>query len=149
MIDLIKRLFEYDNWAIERELNILEGVDDAEALNTLWHILAAKRIWLTRLNGEDSSALPGSPNITLSDCRKLAAELAMGYAGILASLDSRPAADTITYKNTKGDEYTSTITDVLTHVAVHSAYHRGQIALLLRQHEHQAINTDFINFTRR
>ena len=147
MIELIKRLFEYDNWAIERELNALEGVDNPDALKTLGHVLAAKRIWLVRLNGEDSSTVSTFPDLTLSDCRKLAAELAMGFAGQLASLDT--GTPDITYKNTKGEEFTTPVIEVLTHVAFHGAYHRGQIALLLRQGGEPAVNTDYITFTRR
>ena len=38
--------------------------------------------------------------------------------------------------------------EILMHVAFHSAYHRGQIALLLRQAKNNALNTDYITFTR-
>ena len=148
MIGLIKRLFEYDNWAIERELNALENADNPEALKMLGHVLSAKRIWLVRLNGEDSSAVPTFPDLTLAECRKLAAELAMGFAGQLASLENGTPAETITYKNTKGDEFITPVVDVLSHVAFHGAYHRGQIALLLRQSGDPAVNTDFITFAR-
>lgn len=148
MINLIKRLFEYDNWAIERELNALERSNDPEALKILGHVLAAKRIWLVRLNGEDSSAVATFPDVTLAECRKLAAELAMGFAGQLASLEAGTSTEAITYKNTKGEEFTTPVVDVLAHVAFHGAYHRGQIALLLRQGGDQAVNTDYITFTR-
>ena len=148
MIELIKKLFEYDNWAIERALNALENVENPEALKTLGHILAAKRIWLVRLNGEDSSSVSTFPEVTLADCRKLAAELAMGFAGQLASVESGSSAEAIAYKNTKGEEFTTSVVDVLTHVAFHDAYHRGQIALLLRQGGDAAVNTDYVAFTR-
>jgi len=148
VIELIRKLFEYDNWAIDRELDALEGVDNPEALKMLGHILAAKRIWLVRLNGEDSSTVATFPDLSLADGRKLAAELAMSYAGILVSLTDTSAAETITYKNTKGEEFTTPIGEILTHVAFHGAYHRGQIALVLRQDGDTAINTDFITFTR-
>jgi len=148
VINLIKRLFEYDNWAIERELNALEDVDNPEALKMLGHVLAAKRIWLVRLNGEDSSTVVTFPDVTLAECRKLAAELAMGFAGQLAALEAGTSAEAITYKNTKGEEFTTPVVDVLAHVAFHGAYHRGQVALFLRQGGDQAVNTDFITFTR-
>ena len=149
MIELIKRLFEYDNWAIERELNALEDVENPKALQTLGHILAAKRIWLVRLNGEDSSGVSTFPDLTLADCRKLAAELAMGFAGQLASLEPASSTEAITYKNTKGEEFTTSVIDILTHVAFHGAYHRGQIALLLRLGGDPVVNTDYITFNRR
>jgi uncharacterized damage-inducible protein DinB len=148
VIDQIRKLFEYDNWATERVLNALEGVDAPKALETLGHILAAKRIWLLRLNGEDSSATATFPELGLADCRKLASELAISYAGLLASLNQTRVAETVTYKNTKGVEFTTPIGEILTHLAIHGAYHRGQIALLLRQGGDAAVNTDFITFAR-
>ena len=34
----------------------------------------------------------------------------------------------ILYRNTRNQEFTSRIVDILTHVVIHGAYHRGQIA---------------------
>jgi uncharacterized damage-inducible protein DinB len=34
------------------------------------------------------------------------------------------------------------------HVALHGAYHRGQIAWLVRDSSHEPVNTDFIMFAR-
>ena len=148
MLELIQKLFEYDNWAMERELAALENVDNPEALKKFAHVLAAKHIWLVRLNGQDSFAISTGPDLSLDDCRKLAAELAMGYAKVLSTLDLATLDSSITYKNTKGDQFTTPIGQVLTHVAFHGTYHRGQIALLLRQKGDTAVNTDFITFTR-
>jgi uncharacterized damage-inducible protein DinB len=148
VIDLIKKLFEYDNWATERELTALEQSDNPEALKMLGHILAARQIWLVRLNGQDSSAISTQPCLSIDECRKLAAELAMGYAKFFSSLDTASLNASVTYKNTKGHQFTTPVSEVLTHIAFHGAYHRGQIALLLRQNGDTAINTDFITFTR-
>ena len=56
----------------------------------------------------------------------------------LEFLDLITAGDvsqSISYKNSKGEEWTSTIVDVLNHVLMHSAYHRGQIATHMRASE--------------
>lgn len=148
MLDQIKRLFEYDSWAIVRGLSVLNGVENPQALKTLAHILAAKEIWLVRLNGEDSSSIATSPELSYADCQSLAAKLDAGYRQLISSLNEGSLTSSIAYKNTKGEEFTTPIGEVLTHVAFHSAYHRGQIALLLRQNADAAINTDFITFTR-
>jgi uncharacterized damage-inducible protein DinB len=144
----IRKRFEYDNWAIERELAALENVHNHEALRMLGHILAAKKIWLARLNGQDSSGIETFPTVSLIDCRKEATEIADSYDRFLNSMNSDLLGSTITYKNTKGDEFTTPIKEVLEHLVYHSAYHRGQIALLLRQNGDSAVNTDFITFTR-
>jgi uncharacterized damage-inducible protein DinB len=148
VIETIRRLFEYDNWAIERELAALENVQNPEALRMLGHILAAKKIWLVRLNGRDSSVIETFPAVSWDDCRNEADEMAKGYMQLLDKLSANSLESTITYKNTKGDEFTTPVKEVLEHVLFHSAYHRGQIALLLRQGGDAAVNTDFITFTR-
>ena len=148
MLDQIKRLFEYDGWAIDKTLGILDGVENAKAVGMLAHILAAKHIWLVRLQGQDSSAIATHPDMVLSDCRTLANELSFDYNVFLSSLDAVSLEKQITYKNTKGEEFSTPIGEVLTHVAFHSAYHRGQIALLLRQNGNSAVNTDFITYSR-
>jgi uncharacterized damage-inducible protein DinB len=46
----------------------------------------------------------------------------------LETLDPESLAEGVGYRNTKGEFWTSTMGDILTHVIIHSAYHRGQIA---------------------
>jgi uncharacterized damage-inducible protein DinB len=148
VLDKIRRLFECDNWAIVREFSVLRGVENPEALKMLAHILAAKEIWFVRLNGQDSSRLNTFPELSFSECKTLADELDNGYQRFLSALDEAALESSITYKNTKGEEFTTPIGEVLMHIVLHSSYHRGQIALLLRQNGNIAVNTDFITFTR-
>ena len=54
----------------------------------------------------------------------------------------------ITYRNRAGDQFTSTLDAILTHVALHGSYHRGQIAALLRGADQTPNPTDYIAFRR-
>lgn len=54
----------------------------------------------------------------------------------------------VTYSNTKGQQWTSSVGDVLTHVVMHAAYHRAQIAAELRRAGHTPAYTDFVHATR-
>jgi len=54
----------------------------------------------------------------------------------------------IAYKNSAGDQFTSTIEDILTHVTMHGAYHRGQIAASIRASGDTPTATDYIAFIR-
>ena len=148
MLDEIKRLFEYDSWAIGQQLSALDGIDNTDALTRLAHILAAKQIWLVRLNGQDSSSIETQPEMSLAECRSLAAELDSKFIEFISALGEDYLQTSISYQNTKGDPFKTPIGEILTHVAFHSAYHRGQISLLLRQNGDAAVNTDFITFTR-
>ena len=55
---------------------------------------------------------------------------------------------TIDYRNTKGEQWTSSVDDVLMHVILHGSYHRGQIATVLRNGGEEPAYTDYIHCTR-
>ena len=57
-------------------------------------------------------------------------------------------SETVTYRNSKGVAYESVVGNILSHVIIHGGYHRGQIAMLLRQTGNDPAITDFIAFER-
>jgi uncharacterized damage-inducible protein DinB len=88
------------------------------------------------------------PQLTLDECQSLAEENAAGYADLIAALGDHDLTAAIRYRNTKGDEFANTAIDILTHVVIHGAYHRGQIAKVLSRSGVLAVSTDFIIFAR-
>jgi uncharacterized damage-inducible protein DinB len=54
----------------------------------------------------------------------------------------------VIYKNTKGESWTNRRQDILMHVIMHSAYHRGQIATDIRGAGFAPPYTDFIHGVR-
>lgn len=148
MLDFFRRLFSYDQWAISRSLGTLDAQDKSQAKLLLSHILLAEKIWLTRLYGKDSAGIPTFQEFSIDDCEKMTTQLNRGYLEFINSLSEDDLDRSITYKNTKGDEFSTPIREILTHVGIHGAYHRGQIAWLVRDGGGSAINTDFITFTR-
>ena len=78
----------------------------------------------------------------------LAAVNAKAFHACVAALQPTDLDRGVTYRNSAGEEYTSTVEDILLHVALHGAYHRGQIARALRQGGAVPEPTDYIAFTR-
>ena len=148
MLDLFRRLFSYDGWAIERSLSSIDASRRSEAALLLSHILLAEKIWLTRLRGEGSSHIPTFEDLPLDECEKMANELHRGYREFIDSLNDADLNRTTTYKNTRGEEFSTPVREVLMHVGLHGAYHRGQIAWLVREGGGTAVSTDYITFTR-
>jgi uncharacterized damage-inducible protein DinB len=66
----------------------------------------------------------------------------------LRALPAGAFDENIEYRNTKGEEWSSRVEDILTHVLMHSAYHRGQIALEMRTAGAEPASTDFIHAVR-
>jgi uncharacterized damage-inducible protein DinB len=149
MIEHIQRLFTYDDWANREVLAALTAVPYPPPLSLkfLAHVLSAKRLWLERLR-EQKQTHPIWPNFRLGQCQSEAAELAELWKNYLDSLGEAELSGSITYKNTKGESFTSQREDILTHVIMHSAYHRGQIATDMRSAGLTPAYTDFIHAVR-
>jgi uncharacterized damage-inducible protein DinB len=145
------RQFRYDAWANAEVLAAIKaamaGSPQAQALHLLAHILSAQRLWLERLR-EQPQSLPVWPEFDLEQCAAQIAELVTLWREYIAALSGTGLSETIAYKNSKGEAWTSTVEDVLTHVILHSAYHRGQIGSLMRAEGAVPAYTDFIHAVR-
>jgi len=147
LADSLRRQFAYDSWANQETLSAIRTGNAAargRALELMSHIVAAERVWFERLKQQPQS-VPVWPKFDLETCEAHAAELARLWADYLDLITAGDVAQSITYKNTKGEEWTSAIFDVLTHVIMHSAYHRGQIASHMRMSGQRPAYTDYIH----
>jgi uncharacterized damage-inducible protein DinB len=149
LIEHLYRQFAYDAWA-NRE--VLAGLKASSypvprPLQLLAHILSAERLWLERIRKQPKS-LRVWPNFTFEQCTAQIDDLAQLWREFLAKLSNDGLAEKVSYKNSKGEPWTSTVEDVLTHVLLHSAYHRGQIASQVRARGEQPAYTDFIHAVR-
>jgi uncharacterized damage-inducible protein DinB len=142
-IEHFRRLFAYDDWANREVLAALREAGSAPArpLKVLAHLFSAERLWLERLRKQEQT-FPVWPVFTLRQCEAQAAEMPPLWNKYLDEV--RDGSATITYRNTKGETWTSRIEDVLMHVIMHSAYHRGQIASSMRDSGLTPAYTDFI-----
>jgi len=146
----LDRLYRHLAWADRRLLNALaKAVEPPEqALRLLGHLLGAERIWLKRIRSEDSTQETVWPTLSLDQCGLVAEGTSAGFLDFLRNLSPSQLAASIAYRTTKGQPMASTLGDILLHVALHGAYHRGQIAALLRREGLEPISTDFITFAR-
>jgi uncharacterized damage-inducible protein DinB len=149
LLDHLRREFVYDEWANREVLAGLKAADVAPAkpLQLLAHIVSAKRLWLERIRKQPQS-LPVWPDCTLDECEAQIAELASLWREYFFELSPAGLSETVAYQNSKGEPWTSTVEDVLTHVLLHSAYHRGQIASQVRAGGNGPAYTDFIHAVR-
>jgi uncharacterized damage-inducible protein DinB len=90
------------------------------------------------------SELPAWPDLTLERCEARLRQISRGLGEALIGSGTR----TVAYTNSKGEAWTSTVEDILIHVTIHSAYHRGQIASDLRAAGLEPAYTDYIHAVR-
>ena len=143
------RMFGYDYWANRDFLGACSADTPARetALRLLAHVLSAQKLWLERLQQVPQSVAVW-PDHTIEQCGALADEMSSAWKAYLAELSPADFDREIDYRNSKGEKWSSRVEDILTHVVMHSAYHRGQIALEMRSAGTQPPYTDFIHGVR-
>ena len=149
LIRHFRRQFVYDVWANRETLTAVRAsrASVARGLQLLAHILSAELLWLERLQQQPQSQ-PVWPEMSLEECEPRIGEVAELWRGYLGALGPDDPGRSISYKNSKGEPWSSSVEDVITHVLLHSAYHRGQIASFMRANGDTPAYTDFIHAAR-
>ena len=150
MIDHLRDLFRYDQWANTLWLERLREVPDVEprTQEIMAHIPAIRQLWMTRLCHGAAPDVDFWPSLSWDEC---AALLDTTNADIQQYLDELAPADLTApavYTNSTGTEYQTPVREVLMHVITHGHYHRGQIAQAIRQQGHEPVSTGYIFYTR-
>jgi uncharacterized damage-inducible protein DinB len=143
---LLAQLFAHLAWANARVLEALRTSPEAEGLRLFAHVVAAEEVWLARIEQRRPRNAVW-PQLSLDECALLSSDNERAFAALLAD-EARLATD-VRYTNSAGFEFRNSVTDVLTHVAMHGAYHRGQIARAIRGSGETPPYTDFIGYARR
>ena len=143
----LERLLQYDIWANRETLKSLgQEIPPPRGLKWMGHIIGAELLWLARMAGEPSE-LPVWPDLSLKECGKRLGEVSSGLDDVAQAGPER-LSEPISYTNSKGEPWTSTVEDILTHLVIHSAYHRGQIAADVRAAGQTPAYTDYIHAVR-
>jgi len=143
------RMVEYDRWANRECVNAVRQAKtaDLKIVRLMAHTLSAERLWLERLQRQPQT-MPVWPGSALEECDLLVDSVAESWKQYLVKLERETFDEIIEYRNSKGEQWSSRVEDVLTHVFLHSAYHRGQVALELRSAGFEPAYTDFIHAVR-
>jgi len=151
-LDLLEhygQLISYDGWA---NLEMIASLRAARKfperpLKLIAHIIAAEHLWRARML-QAAAPLAVWPKLGLEECDQQARQLPGLWREFLSTKSANSLESLVAYKNSKGEAFQSTVRDILTHVFVHSAYNRGQIASDMRQAGHVPAYTDFIHGVR-
>jgi uncharacterized damage-inducible protein DinB len=158
LLDQYRRWFAYEKDSHRKVLASLETVPPEgresepyrKALNLVGHLLAARRIWLHRLD----ASRPRPAAVFPADVRLegLAGEfeaMERDWEEYLGRLTGPELESTVSYATMEGDRYSNVLADIFAQLHGHSNYHRGQIASLIRAAGGEPARTDFIFWTRK
>lgn len=148
-LPLIRSLFAHMAWADAQLLQALRAApgDDPLSIERYAHVLAAEHIWITRIEGRDPR-VGVWPVLSLEECAVLSDENARDYQRFIDLETDATLQRAVTYTNSSGATFTGRVLDILLHVAMHGAYHRGQVALTMRRSGGAPVSTDYILWSR-
>jgi uncharacterized damage-inducible protein DinB len=148
MKDLLARLVAHMRWADALVADALDATPQADAMRYFAHVASVEHLWHSRIMG-NTPRYAVWPELSLSDARRIAAEHADLFERLLSTSTEDTLAKIVSYRNSAGRDYESSVADIVTHTAMHGEHHRGQIARLLRTAGHEPPYTDYIQFARR
>ncbi len=157
MVERFKRWLEYEKDSHEKVLRSLQTVPDhkqseipfQKAVDLFAHLVAARRLWLFRLDVFDTAPDDLFPaNVRLESLESAVSGTHMAWSDYLDSLSEAELERDFEYTSYEGDRCRNTIVDILTQLFGHSWYHRGQIASLLRSMDCEPAITDFVFWSR-
>lgn len=143
-------LYNYNQWANDSVLNsvISQKISDEKVIKILNHIISAQILWYDRMTGRGDNLI--APWHTFPN-EKLSEEFLNNtnqWLKLISEADESFWNMKFSYKNSYGDSFKSSNTDVLTHVINHSSYHRGQMAFRIRELGFDPVLTDYIVYQR-
>jgi uncharacterized damage-inducible protein DinB len=157
--DALRLHIDYTAWASGRLLEAATALTaeeltrdfksaDKTLLDTLVHVFAADRIWLSRLRGAQRATFLDPEDRQLSALQREWPALLDNWKRHVAGIDDEQAKAHISYKDLKGNAHTQPMWQILLHVVNHGTHHRGQAAGFIRAMGYKPPALDLIAFYR-
>ena len=139
----------YNQWANGVVADSLEKNDVPEkATELMSHIINANILWFDRLEGRDSGVEVWKV-YNRDELGELLKRSDIALMNFVNNFDESKFSDKIDYMNSKGEKFSSGISEILIHLNIHAAYHRGQIISLMKDKVSPLPNTDYIHYARK
>lgn len=142
MHSALQELYGYHAWANDELFAKLQALDPQQqgaelrtALRLINHFHVVSRIFAGHLDGvpHGYSTDNTEETPTLDELRSALAASNQWYLDYVGEASTASLAEAIPFVFTDGDKGTMTRQEMLTHVALHASYHRGEVGRLLWQ----------------
>jgi len=121
-------------------------VTDEKILSVFAHLVSANFIWLNRIKDLPKSEYELWGNYDLTQLRKMVEAADEQWMSFLQETENFDRI--MKYRNYVGDYFENNVEQIMIHLVNHGTYHRGQVAMLLRQNGLEPVNTDYITYDR-
>ena len=118
------------------------------AVGRMAHLVAARHMWLHRLGVSSDRPADWFPSQTLDQLAPAVEDIERRWVAYLANLSDADLARPIECTTENGRRFRWRLVDLLTQVFGHAWYHRGQIAMLVKDLGGEPVDTDYIYWDR-
>jgi len=155
-VERFRHWYEYEKACNQQALQMLQSVPPANrssapfarAVGKMAHLVAARHMWLFRLGVVENHPESSFPATPLEQLPAAIDRVEHGWTNYLAQLTESDLAAELTYTARDGKRYRWGLLDLLTQVFGHAWYHRGQIAMLVKDLGGTPVDTDYIFWDR-
>ena len=155
-VERFRNWYEYERDCNAKSLKMLQSVPAGarasppftRAVGKLAHLVAARHMWLFRLGVVTDHPESWFPPMTLEQLPAAVAAIEQRWTAYLACLTDADLSAVFNYTGSDGRRYRWRLLDLLTQVFGHAWYHRGQIAMLVKDLGGEAVDTDYIFWNR-
>ncbi len=120
----------------------------AKALGRAAHLVAARHMWLFRLGVCADRPDDPFPSTALAELSSATAYVERLWTVYLAALTEHDVLADVEWIGADGKRRRWALVDLLTQIFGHGWYHRGQIAMLVKDCGGEPLNTDYIFWSR-
>ncbi|HTC36845.1 MAG TPA: DinB family protein [Bryobacteraceae bacterium] len=157
--DTLRLQLDYSAWASQRLLDAAAKLPpeeltrdfktaDKSVLDTLVHVFAADRVWLSRVLAEPRATFVDPEDRDLTVLQSEWPALQQRWKLWLRDFGDGDVARQIFYHDTRGNPYTTPVWQIVLHVVNHGTHHRGQVSGFLRTMGHTPPPLDLIAYYR-
>lgn len=152
MLATLRDLYAHQSWADAQHWAAILGCPaasaSAELKERLVHLHGAQQSWLARWRGTRITFPEAERFPVLADLHRFARQVHADLDAFAAGLDAAALAALVHYTDPRGQAQAQPLGELMLHVALHSHYHRGQNASLLKKLGTPIPATDFVVWLR-
>jgi len=150
---------DYTAWASARLLDAASNLSEEEltrdfktadrtVLDTLVHVFAADRVWLSRIQGAPRTTFVDPEDKSMAALEKEWPALHQRWKDWASALTDGDTTAKIAFNDFRGNPYELPVWQIMMHVVNHGTHHRGQVAGFLRAMGHQPPPLDMTAYYR-
>lgn len=149
MIEHLRHMMRFDHWANGETIRSVQRAANvpSKAVATLAHLVSAERLWLDRIQAR-RPLVAVWPEQSIEEIANKADEISAEWERYLGEADDETLRRAVHYTNSRGEVFNSSVESIVLHLVTHGAYHRGQVATLLRLNGVTPAYVDYIHADR-